>query len=285
MGDWNGNPADPLPESCTNNVAICSRTGTTTTCSNGKTPPAATCSKIGEGIVTKPSIKDKNTHIPITNPDPNLPDREKCNIHFKCRHPGTYSLLFAISDDCSRAEEPTTVSCQCASTPTVRATRTLYESLYTCNKDIRRFASVEVSVTVDELNRFELKRCDPPATPKPLVGIVTTCPSVCPSAPVCPQCPQCPPCGAEGCNGSCGSPGSVAQSDPAAIIAAAMQQHGETARALAASSAEQTEMSLGQVMGVILPMSTVMLFSIFGNLLLLSKISERRNRKAKMLHV
>jgi hypothetical protein len=279
--DWNGILGDPLPESCTNNVAV--------------GPPPATCSKIGEGIVRDvkngifyDAITKSKKGIPIKNPLPNLPEREKCNIHFKCRHPGTYSLLFTISDDCSRAEEPTTVSCQCATTPTVRATRTLYESLYTCNKDIRRFASVEVSVSVDELNRFELKRCDPPAVPKPLVGIVTTCPAQCPTAPVCPQCPQCPqcpPCGAEGCNGSCGSPGSLAQSDPAAIIAAAMQQHGETARALAASSAEQTEMSLGPVMGVILPMSAVMLFSIFGNLLLFSKISERRNRKAKMLHV
>merc|ERR1712139_127415 len=154
-------------------------TGTTPTCSNGKTPPAATCSKIGEGIVTKPSIKDKNTHIPITNPLPNLPEREKCNIHFKCRHPGTYSLLFTISDDCSRAEEETTVSCQCATTPTVRATRTLYTSLYECSKDNRRFAPVEVTVAVDEVDGYILPRCTVPQLTVPAPTVAAQCPSLC----------------------------------------------------------------------------------------------------------
>merc|ERR1711871_236963 len=213
---------------------------------------------------------------------------QKAVIHFKCRHPGTYSLKFTVADECTQVEDHTTVSCLCATTPTVRATQTLYTSLYQCSRDIRRFQSVEVSVSVDEVNGFELKRCPAPTTPKSAVGIVSTCPAQCPSAsicPQCPQCPQCPPCGSEGCNGNCGSPGSLAQPDSATIIAAAMHQHGDAARVFAARSTDQTDMSHGPVMGVILPMSVVMLFSILGNLVLFSKISERRNRKAKMLCV
>lgn len=278
---WNdvGGDGDLRPESCTSTVSVTTATA-----------QEAQCIRIGLEKVGKPT---KDNPIEIVHPPGTQKaksgERDHCNRHFKCRHPGTYSLKFTVYDGCTEAVDETSLSCLCATTPTVRATRTLYTSLYQCNQDIRRFQSVEVTVNVDEVNGFELKRCEAPTTPKSPPGIVTTCPAQCPSAsvcPQCPQCPQCPPCGTEGCNGgSCGGSGSLGQLDSVTIVAAALRQHAETARALAARSAEQTEISYGPVMGVILPMSAVMLLSIFGNLLLFSKISARRNRKAKMVQV
>merc|ERR1711998_364289 len=83
----------------------------------------------------------------------------------KCRFPGTYRLQFVVRDDydvgggrstCTTARADSVVSCQCATTPSVVATRTIYESLYLCRGDNRRFQAVNISVDVTELDGFKL---------------------------------------------------------------------------------------------------------------------------------
>merc|ERR1711998_746564 len=89
----------------------------------------------------------------------------------KCRFPGTYRLQFVVRDDydvgggrstCTTARADSVVSCQCATTPSVVATRTIYESLYLCRGDNRRFQAVNISVDVTELDGFKLARCPAP---------------------------------------------------------------------------------------------------------------------------
>lgn len=206
-----------------------------------------------------------------------------CNavLHFKCRFPGTYRLQFVVQDDCTTARADSVVSCQCATTPSVRATRTIYESLYLCRGDNRRFQAVNISVDVTELDGFKLARCPAPPVPTPAPVFLPSRSQCCPAATRCPECPQCPMC--PQCPDAfrrTTNPGSAEGTRMAALPEILRENN----RVFAESFAEESDVGYGPVIGVMLPMSAVMVLSIVGNLLLVYKIGGRRSaRKSKLM--
>jgi len=246
--------------------------------------PHAGCKDAADPLKSMPRIGEAGCPF---NPRQGVRATIACNgeLNFKCRYPGTYKLQFSVNDGCSTARADTTIACQCATTPSVRAARTIYESLYTCSGASRRFAPVQIITNVTEMEGFVLQRCTAPTAATPSAPVRPSNSQCCPAASVCPQCPMCPQCPAcpdvfARTTSNFGSSQRVLRPTTVSEILR------ESSRTFTESFSDASEVSYGPIMGVMLPMSALMLLSIFGNLFLISKISGRRNaRKSKIANL
>jgi len=197
----------------------------------------------------------------------------QCVTNFQCRAPGTYQLSLTVGDGCSEKREFMCVTCRCQTKLAVDA-GVAQASLYTCNAGgVNEFASVKLEGKVtplEERGGLKLEECQREASaPTPQANPAQTC---CPTQPECPKCPNCP---------SCPDKCTPVPSCPTSGRGSAKTRPSPTARSQRRrafhagdekDSSKSDNFSFAHVMGVTIPLSSVMILTLLGNVILHRKI-------------
>lgn len=210
----------------------------------------------------------------------------KCDAHFECRSPGTYTLELTVTDGCQISKKQTSVICRCA----VRATITLSDQIVVRSCDTTGaaqqflFAERTIVPAIDTSTLPRLDSCPAggAAAPTPAAAPAERC---CPAHPPCPQCPRCPNERQGGCP-ACPSAGLGSIPRDAVFRRAGTAKFRPTPEGLARlaakggrsllSTGDSTDLTMTTVMGLQIPMVGVLVASLLVNFILLNKIRSRR---------
>jgi hypothetical protein len=205
----------------------------------------------------------------------NLPSRStQCVTSFQCRAPGTYQLSLTVGDGCSETRKFMCVTCRCQTRLAVDA-GVGQAALYSCNQNgVNEFGSIKLKGQVTPLEArtgLELEKCEREPTPvKPKAAPDVTC---CPKAPECPTCPHCPSCPDKctpvpSCPTTSGRGSAKTRPSPAARNQRRRAFHAAEEK----DSSKTDKFSFAHVMGVTIPLSSVMVLTLLGNVILHRKI-------------
>jgi len=211
----------------------------------------------------------------------------QCATDFQCQSPGTYVLQLTVSDGCTTDTKSKTITCKCETQPIVDLGAASYETMFRCYgaDTTPKFADTALDGSKSRIvlttTGLDLGACPTAAAvPAPRPAAAPPAGSCCPAAPACPSCPACPQCP------QC--PGAAAPETAGSAETYTYYQQYAQASALArqqafyAAQSEQLKggkLPLSAVLGVAIPISTITVLSVIGNILMQWQISKHRSKK------
>jgi len=190
-----------------------------------------------------------------------------CQAEFKCRAPGTYTLMLRVDDGCSVVEEKTTVTCKCQNVlkPNLDGPQIVQ---YQCDQADQQYKFAVKTLT----GKFTVNtprggggsldmKCPAPkaaaATPTPPVAPGACCPSPAP----CPKCNQCPSC-------TCSAPAGRGSAPAPSSSFPASRRSSMAKQAFVSKKEETADESLDIMLGTAVPIAVVTVISLIANIVL-----------------
>jgi len=211
----------------------------------------------------------------------------QCATDFQCQSPGTYVLQLTVSDGCTTDTKSKTITCKCETQPIVDLGAASYETMFRCYgaDTTPKFADTALDGSKSRIvlttTGLDLGACPTAAAvPAPRPAAAPPAGSCCPAAPACPSCPACPQCP------QC--PGAAAPETAGSAETYTYYQQYAQASALArqqafyAAQSDQlkgAKVPLSAVLGVAIPISTITVLSVIGNIFMQWQISKHTSKK------